>query len=184
MKKKLMESLHYHDMVEQVVPIVEIDKYQSALGKDSELITISFTVNSREVAKDLSEWFEKGYDWVIDSDISPGEVKNAKHLVFVEIHRRIKSPVYIIEMLEDLKTLTDLDIMDWKVFVGDKEVEPTVNAIGDVLETSPHEYRLSSESELNEWREIAGIETTPVYEQDDSDLKEIQRQAGIKIQGR
>lgn len=179
-----MESLRYHDMVNQVEPKVEIDKYQSAIGKDAELITVNFTVDSDMVAKDLSEWFERGYDWVIDSDTSPGEVRDGKHLVFVEIQRRTKSPRYIIEMLEDLKTLTDIELDDWKVFVGNERVEPTAESIGNVLETSPHEYKMKGEGDLNEWREIAGIDTIPVYEQDDPDLLAMQRQAGIIKRGR
>lgn len=180
----LTEGLRYRDMVGQVEPLVEVDKYQSAVGKDADLVTVNFMTGSREAAKDLSEWFERGYDWVIDSDISPGEVKNGKHLVFVEIHRRIKTPHYIIEMLEDLKTLTDIELKNWKVMVGDVEVEPSAEAIDEVLETSPHEYRVSHEEELNEWREIAGIGTVPTYEADDPDLLAMQRQAGIIKRGR
>jgi len=30
-------------------------------------------------------WFEKGYDFVVDADRSPGEIKPNRYLVYVEL---------------------------------------------------------------------------------------------------
>ena len=183
MTKILVEGLRHLDMEGMINPILGVDQYASSVGTDDDLITLDFEVKSKDVAEDLSEWFEKGYDFVIDSSPSPGEVTNGKFLVFVEVERRRQSPNQIMEMLGDLETLTGLSTDDWKMKIGD-DVEPaSIDFIKRNVKTSPHDYRLSKEEKtdednLNEWREIAGIKTVNTYK-DDEDMKALKRQAGI-----
>jgi hypothetical protein len=72
------------------------------MGKDSEIVTLAFTVKSEAAGNDLSDWFERGYDWVLDAQVSEGEIKPGQYLVFVEMNRRSSVPKRIIELLEDL----------------------------------------------------------------------------------
>jgi hypothetical protein len=104
--------------------------------------------------------------------------------VFVEINRRQKSPEQIIEMIEDLETLTSFKLADWTIKVGDQQVEPTADAIRAALETSPHEYREahpdeSGEEALNEWKQIAGVAMTTPQQTQDAHILAIKRQAGL-----
>ena len=182
--KQLNESLNHQDMVGHVYPAVNIDRYKSAIGTDDDIITIDFATKGKLQADDLCEWFESGYDWVIDADTSTGEVKKNRYLVFVEINRRQKSPEQIIEMIEDLETLTSFKLADWTIKVGDQQVEPTADAIRAALETSPHEYREthpdeSGEEALNEWKQIAGVAMTTPQQTQDAHILAIKRQAGL-----
>jgi hypothetical protein len=178
MAKILTEGLKYLDMEGMVIPNLGIDQYQSSVGEDSDLITLNFVVKAKEVGDDLAEWFERGYEWVVDSEPSPGEVTDSKWLVFVEMNRRSKSPQQIMEMLEDLETLTGLKPEEWKVQIGEETGRASVDFIKQNLQLSPHEYRVEQEEPLNEWREIAGIPTVSTYENDEA-MKALKRQAGI-----
>jgi hypothetical protein len=75
------------------------------MGDDADIIVLSFKVNGKEPATDLMNFVEKGYEFVLDSDVSAGELDDGEYLVFVEISRRSTAPERIVEMLKDLKIL-------------------------------------------------------------------------------
>lgn len=179
MKPVINESLSYLDMKDHVTPTLLIDEFQSKLGNDNDIITLTFIVDAKAVARDLVVWFERGYEWVIDADTSPGEVLDKKWYVFVEMDRRSSAPTRIIDAIADLKTLTDLKVDDWIVKIDGKKLPATVDAIEENLILNPNEYRKEKDSELNEWRNIAGIKSKTTYHLDD-DIVAWQRQAGIK----
>lgn len=176
--KQLNESLKHLDMENQIVPTLGIDIYKSKIGYDNEIITLNFTVKQSPVADDLTEWLEKGYDWVIDAEPSPGEITNNRYMVFVEMNRRTNAAKRIVEMLDDLQTLTGLKAKDWQVKINNKKGPATVEYIEQNVITNPNEYSNQHEEELNEWREAAGIETKKTKAVGD-DLMAWQRQAGI-----
>lgn len=178
--KQINEGLDYHDMVGQVEPTVSIDEYSAKMGKDSELITLAFTVNSKMAGDDLTSWLEKGYDFVLDAQISDGEIVPGKYLVFVEMNRRSHAPKKIISMLDDLNTLTELDLEDWKIKIKDKIYGPSEEVIKNNITLSPHEYRVQEEKqeELNEIRTLANLPTKNVFE-DDQYTKYLKSIAGI-----
>lgn len=166
-------------MENQVIPILGIDQYSSQIGDDSEFITLNFTVKAASVGEDLVTWLERGYDWVIDAEQSPGEVTNNRYLVFVEMNRRTTVPKKIMIMLSDLETLTGIDAGDWKLKIQEQLVDATISNIEKSVDLSPHEYRIRHETELNEWRDLAGLDTVMIYDEPDNDIQNIQRQAGI-----
>ncbi len=176
--KQLNEGLRHLDMENQVVPTLGIDIYKSKIGNDNDFITLNFTVKQQLVAEDLEEWLEKGYDWVIDADTSPGEIATDRYLVFVEMNRRTNAPKRIVEMLDDLEPLTGMKADDWQVKIKGQRGPATVDFIKEHLITVSTEYQDEAELELNEWREAAGVETKKTRETAD-DLLAWQRQAGI-----
>jgi hypothetical protein len=180
MKSNLTESLKYLDMENQVFPIVGIDKYDSRIGDNSEFITLNFSVKNKKCGEDLCDWFERGYDFVIDADTSPGEVTKRKYLVFVEISRRTSFPRDVMKMLDDLQTLTGFKSSDWQFEIDDETYPASADVIEEHIPLSPHQYREAHESdfELNEWREIAGLENPKSTVKDEA-LLAFQRQAGI-----
>lgn len=180
MKTLLKEGLDYHVMVDQIKPKISIDEYKAKMGKDSDIVTLAFTVNSELVGKDLVDWFERGYDYVLDASVSDGELSPGKYLVFVEMSRRTKVPERIIEILNDLNTLTDLKVTDWTVVVKNEEYDANEEILKQVLVLSPHDYRIEveKEEELNEYREIAGLTNKKIF-QDDVYIKNIKSMAGM-----
>ena len=180
MTTQLNESLQHEDMKGQISPELGIDQFSSQIGKDSDLIVLNFIVKSKAAADDLVDWFERGYDWIVDADISPGEVLNKKYYVFVELNRRNSAPHRIIELIEDLETLTGLSIDDWRLKIGSESISADEEAIKNVLTLSQADYLAKSEGSLNEMRAIAGLQTVKTYDSTDADLLEMQRLARIR----
>lgn len=182
MDKKIFitEGLDFNDMEGQVEPTITVDEYAAKMGKDSDIVTLSFTVKSEQAGNDLVDWFERGYDWVLDASLSDGEVEIGKYLVFVEMNRRSTVPGRIIELLKDLKTLTGLKLTDWTVQINDEDYDPEEQVLKQVIICNPAEYRMDKEKEeeLNEMRSIAGIETKKVYP-DSEYIKTIKSMAGL-----
>jgi hypothetical protein len=181
MKQLLNEGLDHMDLENQLVPRISIDEYQAKMGEDKEIVTVAFTVKGEAVGNDLVDWLERGYDFVLDAEVSDGEISNGKYLVFVEMNRRHKVPERIIEMLEDLKTLTGLDVKDWTVEIDDEDYDADESIIRQKIPLSPREYRLDDEqeSELNEMRTIAGLETKQIHKSQDKEIIDFKTIAGL-----
>jgi len=182
-KPILKESLDYHDLEGQMLPIVSVDEYAAHMGKDSEIVTLAFTIKSEAAGNDLVDWFERGYDWVLDAQVSEGEIKPGQYLVFVEMNRRTSVPKRIIELLDDLETLTALPVKDWTIVVDDEEYSPEEDILKQVITISPHEYRETEEveeEEINEMRERAGLEVKAIHaDKQDADIKAFKSMAGL-----
>ena len=176
---QLNEGVDYKDFVRQIIPVLSIDEYEAKTGSDDETVTLAFTVKGKQASEDLASWFEKGYDFVIDAQVSKGEVRRGKHVVFVEMERRSKVPERIIEILEDLETLTNLEMSDWTIEVNDIEIEADLDQLKANILLSPHLYRESKETELNEMRELSGIEPHKIYNEQDNELKNFKAMAGL-----
>jgi hypothetical protein len=182
-KTILNEGLEFHDLVGQMLPTVSVDEYAAHMGEDSEIVTLAFTVKSEAAGNDLVDWFERGYDWVLDAQVSEGEVKPGQYLVFVEMNRRTSVPKRIIELIDDLETLTDLPVKDWTIIVDEEEHSPEEDILKQVITISPHDYREEvevEEEEINEMRERAGLEVKPIHaEKQDADIKAFKAMAGL-----
>jgi len=175
------EGLDYHDLEGIVLPVVSVDEYSAQMGKDSEIVTLAFTVKNKKAGEDLSDWFERGYDFVLDAQVSEGELSTGKYLVFVEMNRRTTVPERIITLLDDMETLTNMKLKDWTVIVDEEEHEAEEDILKQVIIMSPHKYRVDEEREedLNEMRQNAGLETVSIYKEQDSELKAFKAIAGL-----
>jgi hypothetical protein len=182
-KTILNEGLEYHDLEGQMLPIVTVDEYAAHMGNDSEIVTLAFTVKSEAAGNDLVDWFERGYDWVLDAQVSEGEVKPGQYLVFVEMNRRSSVPKRIIELLDDLETLTAVPVKDWTIVVDDEEHSPEEDVLKQVITISPHDYRETEEveeEEINEMRERAGLDVKAIHaDKQDADIKAFKSMAGL-----
>jgi hypothetical protein len=150
------------------------------MGDDDDIIVLSFFIRDEMAAKDLMTWFEKGYDFVIDADRSPGEIKPNRYLVYVEIRRRSTAGGHVETLLDDLGTLTEYEnSKDWTMHYRGKEVPFTRDTFDRLIPLSPKAYREKYDGELNEMRIAAGMETKRIYDPKDRDLQAIQVAAGI-----
>lgn len=99
-------GLREGDLVDLVSKVVEIDSYKSKMGSDSDIVVLSFTVTEEAPAKDLVEFIERGYSFVLDADISTGELDDGNYRVFVEIEREEEVPQQIMELIDGVSKLT------------------------------------------------------------------------------
>lgn len=178
--RKLTEGLDYHDMKGQIDPKVSVDEYAAKMGKDSDIVTVTFTIASKLAAEDLVSWLEYGYDFILDASVSDGEIEPGKWLVFVEMKRKHDLPKKIIEVLEDLKTLTDRDVKDYHIEVDDETYDADEDVLKQVIILSPLEYaaKKDKEEELNEMRTIANLNTKTLHK-NDSYINHIKSLAGL-----
>jgi len=176
--QQVCEGLEYKDLVGMMKPTIHVDEFSSKMGDDDDIIVVSFFVRSEQAAKDLVNWFEKGYDWVLDSDRSPGEIKPSRYLVYVEMRRRSTAGEKIMEIIKDLATLTEFKHDQWEMHYNDVTSPFSVEEFNRQVPLSPKEYRKQHDGDLNEMRAAAGIETKQIYERD-RDLRQLQAAAGI-----
>ena len=177
---QLFESLGFRDLEGLLKPTIHVDEFSSKMGDDDDIIVISFFVRDQQAAKDLMMWFEKGYDFVLDADRSPGEIRPGRYLVYVEIRRRSTAGGNVEQLLDDLNTLTEFeDSSAWTMHYRDQEIPFTRDSFDATVPLTPRAYRERYEKDLNEVRVAAGIPVVATYDRQDRALQTIQSAAGI-----
>jgi len=181
MKQIINEGLNYLDMEHQIEPVISIDEYSAKIGKDSDIVTIAFIVKSEDAGTDLADWLERGYSYVLDAEVSDGELSPGKHLVFVEMKRRANVPSRIIEILSDLETLTGLKTTDWTIRIDKEGYDADEAILRQKIITSPRDYKADEEGDedLNEMRTVAGLSTAPKYSEQDKAIRDFKAIAGL-----
>jgi hypothetical protein len=176
----LFESLGFKDLEGLMKPTIHVDEFSSKMGDDDDIIVISFFVRNESAAKDLMSWFEKGYDFVLDADRSPGEIKPGRYLVYVEIRRRSTAGDHVEQLLDDLNTLTEFeDSSAWTMHYRGKELPFSRDTFDSTVPLTPRAYRERYEKDLNEVRTAAGLPVVTTYNKRDRALQAIQSAAGI-----
>ena len=177
---QLFESLGFRDLEGLLKPTIHVDEFSSKMGDDDDIIVISFFVRDAQAAKDLMMWFEKGYDFVLDADRSPGEIRPGRYLVYVELRRRSTAGGNVEQLLDDLNTLTEFeDRAAWTMHYRDQEIPFTRDAFDATVPLTPRAYRERYEKDLNEVRVAAGLPVVTTYDRQDHALQTIQSAAGI-----
>lgn len=177
-RRPLSEGLEYQDLQGLMKPTIHVDEFNSKMGDDDDIIVISFFVRDKQASKDLVSWFEKGYDFVLDADRSPGEIKPNRYLVYVEIRRRNAAPQHIQQLLSDIETLTEFSSEDWMVHYRGKMFPWNEETFGKTVPLTPDAYRKETDSELNDIRDAAGIKPKRIHKLK-SDMRDLQDAAGI-----
>ena len=105
-----------NDLAHLVDMIVEIDSYKSKMGNDSDIVTLAFSIHGNEPAKDLENFIEKGYPFVLDADVTSGEQSDGTYKVFVEMERNKEVTANILEIADGVKKLSNLDRMKFRYY--------------------------------------------------------------------
>lgn len=159
----LFEGLESGDLKRLIHPELHVDEFKSKLGDDSDVIVLSFKVDSKEPANDLVSFAEKGYDWVLDADVSSGEMDDGDYIVFIELERSEESVKNILDFMEDLMNLTKQKLSDWRVryYKSHKEKQLSKESLNELIPMTPEAYeRAYGEKSLDEMRAIAGVNIT------------------------
>jgi len=184
----LRENLEQGDLKRLIHNELHIDQYKSKMGTDEDVCVISFKVSGKEPSADLVSFIEKGYDFVLDADVSSGEKEGGDYLVFVELERSEKLPTQIMEIMDDLMNLTEQKIEDWRVryYKSTSDNELSGESLANLIPTTPEAYDAKygqddeelevSEpeditSKLDAMKAVAGVPVTttaPVNEYTDS----------------
>ena len=134
MQQALCEGLKSEDLKDLVKSVFEVDSYKSKMGEDENVVVLAFEVTGHQPAIDFADFIEKGYDFVLDADVSQGEDENGRYKVFVEIERSRKIGRQISEMMYGLSELTGCE--DWKFrYYKDFRSKP-LHEIGNIPSSS------------------------------------------------
>lgn len=150
--KLLRENLEMGDLKRLVHNELHIDEYKSKMGTDADVCVVSFKVAGKEPSADLVSFIEKGYDFVLDADVSSGEKEGGDYLVFVELERSEKLPEQIIEMMDDIMNLTEQKIDDWRVryYKSITDHELTKESLSNIIPLTSEEYSAKYDKEDEE----------------------------------
>lgn len=147
--KLLRENLEQGDLKRLVHNELHLDEYKSKMGDDADVCVISFKVTGKEPSADLVSFIEKGYDYVLDADVSSGEKEGGDYLVFVELDRTAELPKQIIQIMEDLMNLTEQEISDWRVryYKSTVDHDLTEETLKQIIPLTPEDYSAKYDKE-------------------------------------
>jgi len=134
------DSLKAGDLRNLVKHIFEVDNYASKMGEDKDIVVLSFTVESKSPAEDLVGFIEKGYDFVLDADMTPGELDDGKYRVFVEMQRTPKVSEQIADMLYGVGKLTGIDNFRFRYHKSFKSQDAVIETLHTVIPSDPTTY--------------------------------------------
>ena len=150
MPNQINEGLEQGDLARLVHPELHVDEFKSKLGRDRDVCVLSFKVTGKEPGNDLVNFIEKGYDWVIDADVSAGEMDDGDYLVFIECERNTDVPEDVIAMMGDLMNLTDQDLSEWTVQYHKDATKHalTLENLEQIIPTSSEAYQARFGNEI------------------------------------
>jgi len=163
MHSNITEGLEQNDLARLITPELHIDEYKSKMGKDEDIVVLSFKVSGREPAEDLVNFIEKGYEWVLDADVSAGELDDGDFLVFVECDREPDIAEKIISMMKDILNLTSQVMGEWSIQIRSRpeKLDFTVDNIRNNVPLSTSSYQAKyGKKGLDEMRTAAGLAVT------------------------
>ncbi len=180
--KNLLEKFEVGDLKLVLEPIITIDEYSSKIGNDDDIIVLSFTIHDKEAALDFVDFVEKGYEFVLDADVSTSEFGPGTHIVFIEIQRRSRVVSQILKIVSDLEAASGLKIKNWSFqYVTDEKFFPlTPEEMKKHIPLSPKAYKKLINQPLDEMRILSGLPINQEIEIRDNDIEALQHAAGIK----
>ena len=158
--RDLIESLEQGDLKRLIHNELHIDEFKSKMGDDDQVVVVSFKVAGKEPSNDIVSFVEKGYDWVIDADVSSGEMYDGDYIVFVELPRDEHVSERIMEMMEDLMNLTEQDIEEWRVrYYRSNEDHPLeLDKLKNIIPDSSEKYhQIYGKKSLDKLKTAAGV---------------------------
>lgn len=124
--QQLNEGLRSGDLENYVSELFTVDRYKSKMGEDSDVLVLSFKVKEKYPAIDLMEFIEKGYNFILDADISAGEEHDGQYQVFVEMERTPQLKSQLSELLGGIGQLCNCK--EWKFKYQKESNAVTFNA--------------------------------------------------------
>jgi hypothetical protein len=146
-------GLRENDLHDMLVDIFEIDSYASKMGDDKDIITISFSLKEKAPADDLMNFLEKGYGFILDADVTPGEQHDGTYKVFVEIERKKEAHQNILELVDGVKKLSGLDKLKFRYYKNFRSRAVDEASLSEMVPVDPAEYGLKvNESNLDNYK--------------------------------
>ena len=151
-------TLQRHDLKNLVDSVIEIDSFKSKMGADEDIITVAISTISKESAQDLTDFFERGYTFVLDADTTVSEQADGTYKVFVEIERDKNSGKNIMELANGMINLTGRDDFRFRYHKEFRSQDLTQEALEEVMPLDPDMYGVDqkgmNEETLNNYKDF------------------------------
>ena len=181
MRQQFNEGLEQGDLRRLIHDELHIDEFKSKLGRDEDVIVTSFKLKGKEPTKDLMNFCEKGYTWVLDADVSSGEMDDGDFILFLECERNGHYPANLMQLMYDLMNLTEQDLGDWRFCYHKSrdEHELTAENLEQLVPLSTSAYaKKFGKEDIDKLKAVAGVKVdtkAPKNEHTES----LRRAAGI-----
>jgi hypothetical protein len=146
-------GLREGDLHDMMVDIFEIDSFASKMGDDKDIITVSFSLKEKAPADDLMNFLEKGYAFILDADVTPGEQHDGTYKVFVEIERNKDAHQNILEIIDGVKKLSGLNEFKFRYYKNFRSRVADEANLAEMVPTKAEDYGLKvNESNLDNYK--------------------------------
>jgi len=136
--KEINEDLNANDLENLVNGTIFVDKHQSKLGEDKDVIVLAMEVKNGDAANDLMTFIERGYTDVIDADSISSENIDGDYVVFVEFERKETFKDVLSEMLGGVEKLTGINEWAFKHYKSSRTL--TMEELHETLPVTPEAY--------------------------------------------
>lgn len=133
-----------------IYPVFEVDTFKSKMGEDKDVCVVSFLAKDRSPARDLMDFVEKGYNFVLDADVSAGENNNGDYSIFIELSRSPELAENIKDLTYGIKKLTGIDNFKFKYHKQDQLYDLSEEALKKIIPQTPSLYEQKLEQAKTE----------------------------------
>lgn len=137
-------TLQSKDLKDAVSKFFEIDGFKSKMGTDEDIVVLSFSCLDGNVADDLMNFIEKGYNFVLDADKSTGEQSDGTYKVFVEIQREKGVSENVAELLDGLSKLADIEMFRFRYYKNFRSNDATIENLQATIPETREAYQAVS----------------------------------------
>lgn len=138
--QQLNEGLRAKDLKDFVDNLFTVDQYRSKMGEDRDVVVLGFRVTEKHPAADLMEFLERGYNFILDADMSAGEEHDGQYQVFVEIERTPELPSQMEAILRGISQLTDVSEWRYRYQKSRNSLEYSKESVNENIPLTPAEY--------------------------------------------
>lgn len=161
-------GLRNGDLGDLVYDVFEIDSYQSKMGEDKNIVTLSFSVKDKAPADDLVKFLEGGYSFILDSDVTAGEQSDGTYKVFVELERNRDSNEQILEIVDGVQKLANIEQFRFRYYKNFRSHDLSIDSLNEHVPTDPDNYGIKvNESNLENYKNFFNksyLETIDMFE--------------------
>ena len=160
-------GLRAGDLHDLVKPVFEVDSYRSKMGSDANIVVVSFSVMEQQAAKDLVDFIEKGYNFVLDADATPGEIDEGIYKVFVEMERNPKIAAQVSELLDGVGKLSEVENFRFRYYKSFTSKPASLSNLQEMIPGDTSSYdQIVSESGVNNFKDFFNksyLESTEMF---------------------
>jgi len=148
-------GLRQGDLRDMMHNVFEIDSFASKMGNDKDIVTISFSLKEKAPADDLMEFIEKGYEFVLDADVTSGEQSDGTYKVFVEIARNKDVHENILTLVDGVKKLSEIEDLKFRYYKNWRSKDISQETLEEIVPNDPDNYGIKvGESKIENYKEF------------------------------